>query len=233
MKILAQFIFFPFFCTLLACSGAAEEKEKAPAQSAPPKTNKTTPQNTSKQKSIVVFGNSLTAGYGLEDSESDSYAGVIQQKINQLGKEYKVVNSGLSGETTAGGEDRIDWILDRQPMDIFVLELGGNDALRGFPVEETYENLDAIIKKVKAKDESIEIILAGMQAPPNMGGDYIQDFADVYPRLAEKHNIKLVPFLLEGVGGVPQLNQPDGIHPTKEGHQILADNVWNILAPLL
>ena len=145
---------------------------------------------------------------------------------------YKVVNAGVSGETSSGGRSRIDWIL-KQQVDIFVLELGGNDGLRGIPITETKKNLQTIIDKVKAKNPSAKIIIAGMQIPPNMGKKYTSAFRSMYPDLAKQNNISLVPFILEGVGGRAELNLEDGIHPTAEGHRILANNVWSVLQDLL
>jgi acyl-CoA thioesterase-1 len=162
----------------------------------------------------------------------EAFSGLIQQKIDSLGLAYKVINAGVSGETTAGGNSRIDWLL-KQPMDIFVLELGGNDGLRGIPVSETRKNLQSILDKVKAKYPDAQLVLAGMQIPPNMGKTYSNEFKAVYKEIADKNGIKLIPFLLEGVGGEAKLNQTDGIHPTAEGHRILADNVWVILKDLL
>jgi len=186
----------------------------------------TAPVNTA-GKTILFFGDSLTAGYGLDDP-SDAFPGVIQRKIDSLKLPYAVVNAGVSGETTAGGLARIDWIL-KQKVDIFVLELGANDGLRGIPVAETTQNLQAIIDKVKTKYPDAKLVLAGMQVPPSMGADYITAFKNLFPTLAEKNKIQLVPFLLAGVGGNPKLNQPDGIHPTAEGAKIVADNVWKVL----
>jgi acyl-CoA thioesterase-1 len=184
----------------------------------------------SKNKSIIFFGNSITAGYGLELTEA--FPSRIQEKIDSLNLPYTVVNAGVSGETSAGGNSRIDWIL-KQPVDIFVLELGGNDGLRGIPIEETRKNLQSIIDKVKAKNPQAKIVLTGMQMPPNMGKQYTSAFKTMYPELAKKNNTLLVPFILEGVGGIPRLNQQDGIHPTAEGQRILASNVWAVLKPLL
>ena len=154
-------------------------------------------------------------------------------KHSNKGKEstqlkYKVVNAGVSGETTAGGNSRIDWIL-KQPMDIFVLELGANDGLRGIPLATTEQNLQSIIDKVRAAYPEVTIILEGMQIPPNMGHEYTTGFTDIYPKLAKENNIELVPFLLKDVAGDPKLNQQDGIHPTAEGHKILAETVWEVL----
>jgi len=183
------------------------------------------------QRRIIFFGNSLSAGYGLDDP-AKAFPGLIQQKIDSLGLGYMVVNAGVSGETTAGGRNRIDWVL-KQPVDMLVLELGGNDGLRGIPAEESISNLQAIIDATLTKYPEARVVLAGMQAPPNMGQDYTQSFAAMYPRLAEENNLPLVPFLLEGVAGETSLNLPDGIHPTEEGHRIVAENVWAVLKPLL
>lgn len=188
----------------------------------------TTPKDST--KNIVFFGNSLTAGYGVDPSEA--FPARIQEKIDSLQLPYKVINGGLSGETTAGGKERIDWLL-QQKVDVFVLELGGNDGLRGIPVTETAKNLQVILNRVKAKYPAAKLILAGMQVPPNMGSKYAGEFRAVYKQLADKNNIPLVPFLLEGVGGIPDLNQPDGIHPTPKGHRIVAENVWEVLKGVL
>jgi acyl-CoA thioesterase-1 len=180
---------------------------------------------------ILFFGDSLTAGYGLDDP-SRAFPGLIQEKIDAEKLSYRAVNAGLSGETTAGGLRRLAWIL-RQPVSVFVLELGGNDGLRGLPPEKTEENLQAIIDRVHAKNPATKIILAGMLMPANLGADYVKSFAAVYPALAKKNALPFIPFILDGVGGHPDLNQPDGIHPTAEGHKIVADNVWKTLRPAL
>jgi len=183
-----------------------------------------------KAKTIVFFGNSLTAGYGVDPSEA--FPALVQEKIDSMHLPYKVVNAGLSGETTAGGKSRIDWIL-RQPVDIFVLELGGNDGLRGIPIAETSKNLQAIITRVREKNPQVKIILAGMQVPPNMGRTYATAFRVVFQQLAANNQIDLIPFLLENVGGISHLNQADGIHPNPEGHKIVAENVWKVIQGLL
>jgi acyl-CoA thioesterase-1 len=183
-----------------------------------------------KKKTIVFFGNSLTAGYGINPSEA--FPALVQNKIDSLHLPYKVVNAGVSGETTSGGNSRIDWIL-RQPLDVFVLELGANDGLRGIPVSETKKNLQSIIDRVIAKNPSAKLVLAGMQIPPNMGLKYSTEFRNIYPELATKNGIALIPFILEGVGGEARLNQQDGIHPTAEGHRIIAENIWNELEQVL
>jgi len=182
------------------------------------------------QKNILFFGTSLTAGYGLDPTEA--YPALIQNRIDSLQLPYKVINGGLSGETSAGGKGRIDWLL-KQRVDIFVLELGANDGLRGLPVSQTVKNLQAIIDRVKAKYPDAKMVLAGMQVPPNMGAKYAADFKNMFPDLAKKNQMALIPFLLDRVGGVPKLNQDDGIHPTAEGDKILAENVWVVLKDLL
>ena len=183
-----------------------------------------------KKKTIVFFGNSITAGYGLDLSEA--FPALIQERLDSMNMPYKVVNAGVSGETSSGGRSRIDWIL-KQEVDIFVLELGGNDGLRGIPITETKKNLQTIIDKVKGKYPDAKIIITGMQIPPNMGKKYTTEFRSMYPDLAKQNNISIVPFILEGVGGNAELNLSDGIHPTAEGHRILANNVWNVLKGLL
>jgi len=181
-------------------------------------------------KNIVFFGNSLTAGYGVEESEA--FPALIQIKIDSLKLPYKVINAGVSGETSAGGKTRIDWVL-KQPVDVFVLELGANDGLRGISLSETSKNLQAIIDEVKKKYPTAKVVLAGMEIPPNMGKRYTDDFRVLYRLLAEKNQTLLIPFLLKGVGGEPELNQPDGIHPNVKGHRIVADNVWGVLKDVL
>jgi acyl-CoA thioesterase I len=191
---------------------------------------KETPLVNQRLKTILFFGNSLTAGYGLDPAES--FPSLIQKKIDSMHLPYKTVNAGVSGETSAGGSGRIDWIL-KQPVDVFVLELGANDGLRGIPVVETKKNLQTIIDKVKAKYPHAKLVLAGMQVPPNMGQEYSDNFRKLFPDLAAKNNMTLIPFLLQGVGGVRELNQQDGIHPTAEGEKIVTENVWKVLQGVL
>lgn len=181
-------------------------------------------------KTILFFGDSITAGYGLEPEQA--FPTLIQQKIDSLDLNYDVVNAGLSGETSAGGLRRVDWIL-RQKVDIFVLELGGNDGLRGIDPQNTKQNLQGIIDKVYKTYPDSEIVLTGMEAPPNMGGLYTTEFRSVYQELAAENDVIFMPFILEEVAGDPELNLPDGIHPTAKGHQIVADNLWEILEPVL
>ena len=179
---------------------------------------------------IVVLGDSLAAGYGLDLSEA--FPALLQKKVDEAGLKFSVVNAGLSGDTSAGGLRRIDWLLKRR-VDVLVLELGGNDGLRGIPVAATRTNLQAIIDRTKQKYPQAQIVVAGMQMPPNMGPDYNTAFAKIFPDLAKANNAALIPFLLEGVGGKPELNLPDMIHPTAEGQKIVAGNVWKVLRPVL
>jgi acyl-CoA thioesterase I len=184
------------------------------------------------ERTIVFFGDSLTAGYGLADPDTQSYPARIQGKIDAEGLPWRVVNAGLSGETSAGGLRRIDWVL-RQKVDVFVLELGANDGLRGTPPESTQANLQGIIDRVRAKYPEARIVLAGMMMPPSMGPQFAQAFASLYPALAQKNKIILVPFLLEGVAGRDDLNQGDGVHPTQAGAVIIADGIWKWIRPIL
>ena len=188
--------------------------------------NKAVTENNTAKKTILFFGNSLTAGYGLEPAEA--FPALIQHKIDSLGLKYTTVNAGVSGETSSGGNGRIEWIL-KSSVDVFVLELGANDGLRGIPITETKKNLQAIIDKVKTKYPQAKLVLAGMQVPPNMGAKYSNEFRTMFVDLATQNNVSLIPFLLEGVGGVKSLNQQDGIHPNVEGAKIVADNVWQVL----
>ena len=208
---------------LAACSN-----NKAPEQAKDSSTM--SGGNEVKTKTIVFFGNSLTAGYGL--SPDQAFPALVGTKIDSAGLPYKVVNAGVSGETSSGGASRIDWIL-KQPIDVFVLELGANDGLRGIPLSQTRQSLQEIIDRVKAAYPAAKLVLAGMQIPPNMGPQYATEFRNLYPELANKNGMTLIPFLLEGVGGERHLNQEDGIHPTAEGHKLLAETVWAALAPIL
>lgn len=214
----------------LSCGKSAEkEKENETIAATEPEQASETEENTD-SKTILFFGDSLTAAMGLDPEEG--FPAEIQEKIDSLGLNYQVVNAGLSGETTAGGKNRIEWVLN-QDVDVFVLELGANDGLRGIPVEETRRNLQAIIETVRAKNPEVEIILAGMQIPPNMGPEYATEFRNMFPEIASEENVHLIPFLLEGVAGDPAFNQQDGIHPTAEGYDIVAQNVWTVLEPVI
>lgn len=215
------------FMAFIACNGNQQQEEQVNVKVDTP-TTASAPE--AKRKNIVFFGNSITAGYGLQPTEA--FPALLQKRIDSLNLPYNAVNAGVSGETSADGLARIDWIL-KQPVDIFVLELGGNDGLRGIPVPETRKNLQAIIDKVKSTYPQARIVLAGMQIPPNMGSRYAGEFRNLFPELAKKNDIALIPFLLEGVGGEARLNLDDGIHPTAEGHAILAENVWEVLGEMV
>ena len=218
-------LILPFALLISACGSGDKSKSTDTA------TTATISKGGKPTKTILFFGDSLTAGYGL-DNVSDAFPGVVQAKIDSAKLPYTIVNGGLSGETSAGGLGRVDWLL-KQPVDIFVLELGANDGLRGLPVSSTESNLQAIIDKVKAKYPKAKLVLTGMMIPPNMGATYANDFKNMFPKLATKNNMTLVPFLLQGVAGIRKLNQRDGIHPTAEGAKIVGNNVWVVLKGLL
>lgn len=177
---------------------------------------------------IVAFGDSLTAGFGLP--EDQAYPTLLQRKVDENGYSYRVVNAGISGDTSAGGVRRIDWMIDKNAK-FLILELGGNDALRGQPVSELKKNLSIIIEK--AQESGIIVILAGMEAPPNLGPEYSDEFRRAFRDLARQYKLPFIPFVLDGVGGNPELNQADGIHPNAEGEKIMTNNIWRVLEPLL
>jgi len=222
-KILAVLLYFSF----ISLGGCTNGKDTSENNTSEIESQANEIQENDQQKTLVFFGNSLTAGYGLDPEDAFPY--LIEQKLDSLGKDYKVINAGLSGETTAAGLSRVDWILDQYDIDVFVLELGGNDGLRGIDLEETKSNLEKIIEKVRAEEDDVEIILAGMQIPPNMGPDYTSEFRNIFPEVAEDKDVSLIPFLLENVGGEKELNLGDGIHPNEKGHKIVAENVWRVL----
>jgi len=180
---------------------------------------------------IVLFlGDSITAGYGLDISQA--FPAQIQKKIDLKGWNFKVVNAGQSGDTSAGGLARLDWLLKNR-VDVLILELGGNDGLRGIAVEELKKNLQKIIDRTKERYPQAKIIIAGMQVPPNMGRDYGRRFEATFAEVAKRNQAALIPFILERVGGIRELNLSDGIHPTAKGHEIVADNLWKVLEPVL
>ncbi len=179
---------------------------------------------------IVILGDSITAGYGLDPSQA--YPALLQEKITAAGLPYTVVNAGVSGDTTAGGLRRLDWTLSR-PTAVLIVALGGNDGLRGISPKQTEENLTGILQRARAKFPAIRVIIAGMEMPANMGPDFVTQFRAVFPRVAEVGSAALVPFLLEGVGGIAALNQPDLIHPTADGQKRIAANVWPVLRKAL
>jgi len=224
-------IIFAAISFFVACHNTPNPPSPKPDSTPPSPNNAGTPNTPIPGvKTILFFGNSITAGYGV--GENQAFPAIIGRRIDSLHKPYQVINAGLSGETTADGKSRIGWTL-RQPVDIFVLELGANDGLRGIPVPGTAANLQAIIDSVKTKYPAATIVLAGMQVPPSMGDTYASAFRKIFGQLAVKNKIALIPFLLQDVAGIPQLNQPDGIHPSEQGHRMVADNVWQVLRPLL
>jgi acyl-CoA thioesterase-1 len=222
-----------FICLLTACKDKQANEEEVLTEKA--KETSETIESTNEEireelKTILFFGNSLTAGLGLEEEES--FPSLVQSRIDSLGLDYRVINGGLSGETSAGGKGRIDWVL-RQPVDIFVLELGANDMLRGLELGATKENLRDILLRVQEKYPSAKLIIAGMEAPPNMGKDYTDRFRSIFQELASEFNAGLIPFLLDGVAGRPELSIGDDKHPNAEGQQIVMENVWKILVNYL
>ncbi|MGE0274903.1 MAG: arylesterase [Nitrospiraceae bacterium] len=228
-------------CAMAACDGEStrERSDASPGANAgrtvadaEPARSSDMPGSDKAQKDtlprIVAFGDSLTAGFGV--APQDAYPAQLQRRLDALGYRYHVVNAGVSGETTAGGVRRVSWILNGNPH-IVILELGGNDGLRGLDIEQSRANLEAII--VRLKQAGIITVLAGMKLPPNYGADYTARFEIMYRDLARRHGLPLIPFLLDGVGGDRRLNQPDGIHPTGEGYRIVVENVLRTLEPLL
>jgi len=181
---------------------------------------------------VVFLGDSITAGYGLENPGAEAYPALIQEKIRAAHLPWRVVNAGVSGDTTAGGRRRLDWIL-RQQVDVLVVALGGNDGLRGIDPNVTRDNLQAIIDRARSKQPAIRVVLVGMQMPVNMSEEFAQRYREIFPELAARNHTPLVPFLLEGVGAVPELNQPDLIHPTARGQSVIAGTVWTYLRSVL
>src|SRR5262249_18209477 len=221
---------------LVACN--SRESSSPPAASAAatqdglkavPNQSSESPRHSSESRPrVVVLGDSLTAGLGLRSDEA--YPTLLQQRLDKEGLKYEVVNAGVSGDTSAGGLTRLDWALEGD-VRVLIVALGGNDGLRGLPAEELKGNLAQIIER--AQKRHIQVILAGMEAPPNFGQSYIVSFHQIYPDLVRQYKVSLVPFLLQGVAGVDTLNQRDGIHPTAEGARIVADNIWPVLRPML
>lgn len=236
MQLIKQFFLFLIVTPLFfSCnSSTSENADNSNTETNAPKAIKeeSANANDSKKKNILFFGDSLTAGYGLEDEIGMAYPQIIQDKIDSLGLNYRVINAGLSGETTATGANRVGWVL-KQHVDIFVLELGGNDALRGVKPAETEKNLQSIIDKVNEKYPDAKVVVAGMEAPPTMGSRYTSEFRQVFQNIAKANEVVLIPFLLDKVGGIAKYNQPDGIHPTEEGHLLVAETVWDYLKEVL
>ncbi|WP_421803020.1 arylesterase [Flagellimonas sp.] len=222
-------LIFCYFLTLLLL-GCGEKNTRKDTDETSTIEETTVTETKDSNKKILFFGDSLTAGYGLEVSQA--FPAVIQEKIDSLGLDYTVINAGLSGETTASGKNRLEWVLE-DDIDIIIIELGANDGLRGVPLTETESNLQSMVDAVQSKLPDAKIILAGMKIPPNMGPEYTSKFESIFPELATSENIKLIPFLLNNVAGIPELNQGDGIHPTVKGQKLVAENVWKVLKPIL
>ena len=201
----------------------AEKQTNANVKRQPPA------QILSDKPKIVAFGDSLTAGFGL--TEKESYPYLLQEKLNAEGYKYEVINAGVSGETSLGGLERIDWVLEMENVDVLVLELGANDLLRGVPVKDLKANLDKIIRKAKAKN--VRVLLCGMLAPPSLGADYQREYTNAFPDLADEHKVEFLPFILENIALNKNLNQADGIHPNAEGEKIMTENVYKALIPML
>jgi acyl-CoA thioesterase-1 len=210
----------------VSCGGEPDVRSGTPAAAATPAA--APPDAESSLPRIVCLGDSLTAGYGL--LESQSYPALLQARLDQEGYEVQVVNAGVSGDTSAGALRRLDWALDGD-VRLLIIALGGNDALRGLSVDDMTRNLGAIIER--AQENGIAVLLAGMEAPPNFGPDYTVRFREAFRELARRYRVSFVPFLLEGVAGVPALNQADGIHPNTEGTRIVADTLWAALTPMI
>ncbi|NOT75540.1 MAG: arylesterase [Cyclobacteriaceae bacterium] len=183
-------------------------------------------------KTILFFGDSLTAGYGLSDAKNDSFPGLIQRKITEASLSYEVVNAGISGDTSGGGLARLDYWLSR-PIDVFILELGINDIMRGINPRITFQNLQAIIDKVKIKNPKVQIAVMGMELPPFVPGSLTLEFRQIFRKLSDANRLTLVPFFLDGVAGIQHLNLNDGLHPSAEGYKVIANKVWPVIKPLL
>ena len=227
MSEMLKFCYLSLSLLLMSCGG--NEAKKNETKQAVKEVEVQQEVKTAK-KTILFFGNSLTAGMGLE--VEDAFPALIQNRLDSVSDGFSVINAGLSGETTASGKNRLSWVLN-QKVDVFILELGANDGLRGIPLSETRNNLQEMINAVRSHNPDVIILLAGMQIPPNMGQDYTNEFKMIFPELAKENKISLIPFLLKDVAGMPELNQQDGIHPTAEGQKIVANNIWEILETVL
>ncbi|MEL7146363.1 MAG: arylesterase [Bacteroidota bacterium] len=228
MKDIKNVLYLLMSFLILSCteSTSQQTKEAETSQSSQAVFTETKPD----RPVILFFGNSITKGYGLDPE--NAFSSLIQARLDSLGYHYLAINAGLSGETTASGLSRVDWVLKTVP-EIFVLELGGNDGLRGIDTEETHKNLIQIIASVREVNPDVKILLAGMEVPPSMGEDYAGAFRKIYPAIRDSEQVSLIPFILDKVAGEPELNLPDGIHPTEEGHRIVSNTVWKYLQPLL
>lgn len=227
--------YLPLIVVFLAMVSLSCQQSAKPTESQTSSARMSTPApatiSTSEEglPTIVAFGDSLTAGFGLNSDQA--YTSLLQRKLDENGYRYRLVNAGVSGDTSAGGARRIDWALQSGNVKVLILELGGNDGLRGLPVADLKRNLELIIQR--AQSAGVTVILAGMEAPPNFGADYTRDFRQVFRDLAKQYKTPFIPFVLEGIGGNPKLNQPDGIHPNAEGEKVMTENVWRVLEPQL
>jgi acyl-CoA thioesterase I len=207
---------------IAALSGCEQPREEAPAKSPPAESDS--------RQSVLFLGTSLTAGLGLEPDQA--YPALLQQKIDSAGLNYRVVNAGVSGETSAGALRRVDWLF-REPVSVLVVETGANDGLRGLSPDTLEANIQGIFNRANQLQPPPRLVLLGMRMPPNYGRVYAERFQQVYRELARRNDAVLVPFLLEGVGGIPGLNQSDGVHPTADGQRRIAETVWRVLEPVL
>jgi acyl-CoA thioesterase I len=217
--ILRHLLLFGVLAAVVSCEQQVKDE---------PATNP--PDKSSERPAVLFLGTSLTAGYGIDPAKA--YPALIQQKIDAAGLPYRVINAGVSGETSAGAVRRVDWLL-QQPVAVVVVETGANDGLRGLPIDSLRSNVDAILRRAHQLQPRAKLVLLGMKIPPNYGRAYSQQFESIFSQLARIHGATLVPFLLEGVGGVSALNQPDGVHPTAEGQRRMAETVWRVLEPVL
>ena len=223
-----------FAALLLAACGSAPAPDRAPDAGAPASTrsaaDSASRRASAQRPRIVCLGDSLTAGYGLADAAAQAYPALLQRKLDAAGYHFEVINAGVSGDTSAGGLRRLDWSLDGD-VRLLIVALGANDGLRGLSVEQMTRNLDTVVRR--AQERRIRVLLAGMEVPPNLGADYADAFRQAFRDVARERGVPLLPFLLAGVGGDGRLNQRDGIHPNATGAQMVAENVWQALKPLL
>ena len=227
LQLIRAAAFFSFFSAaifLSACGASSAEQQTNKRVEKKPPT-----QIVSDKPKIVAFGDSLTAGFGL--AEKESYPYLLQEQLKADGYNYEVINAGVSGDTSLGGVERIDWVLEQDNVKILILELGANDLLRGLPVAKMKQNLETMIKRAQAKN--VKVLLCGMLAPPTMGAQYQREFVTVFPDLASDYKVEFMPFILEGIALDPKLNQADGIHPNAAGAKIMTANVYKALTPLL
>jgi acyl-CoA thioesterase-1 len=229
MSHIIRFTSFISFIFLAAFVGACSDSSVFSGRTYDTERPLVYPDVAKSRPKILAFGDSLTAGFGL--AETESYPYLLQERLRSEGFDYEVLNAGVSGDTTLGGLERIDWALEQDDLEILILELGANDLMRGIPVKKIEANLDQMLVKAKAKN--VKVLLCGMFAPPNAGADYQRDFMSIFPDLATKHNVAYLPFLLEGIALKRELNQADGIHPNAAGTKIMADNIFRELKPLL